>query len=46
MVHFSLECSARELVVTKPHTPPLICGCLVVGVLVGLSYDIEHPVAS
>ena len=28
-LQFSLACSAQELIVTEPHTPAPICGCLV-----------------
>ena len=27
-LHFSVECSARGLIVTEPHIPTLFCGCL------------------
>ena len=30
MVHLSLECFARKLTVTEPHTLASFCGCLVV----------------
>ena len=35
-LHFSLECSARGLVVTELHTPVLTCGCLAARVSVAL----------
>ena len=36
MVHFSVECIAREFVVTKPHTPALLGGCFVAWVCIAL----------
>ena len=36
MLHFSVECTARELIVTEPHTPSSFCGCLAVRVCVAL----------
>ena len=35
-LHYSLECSARDLIVTKSHTLASICGCLVARVCVAL----------
>ena len=48
-MHFSLECFAREWIVTKPRTPTSFCGCLVarvVCVVEGLSNDIRRAVAN
>ena len=36
MVHFSSECSARELIVTEPHTQASACGCPVARVCVAV----------
>ena len=35
-LHFSLECAARELIVTEPHALASICGCLVAWVCVAV----------
>ena len=35
-LHFSVGCSARELIVTETHTPASICGSLVAHVCVAL----------
>ena len=36
LVHFSMDCTAREFVVTKHHTLALLCGCSVASVCVAL----------